>query len=339
MYYDNLIEIPRYKFQEDRGEIYGNLKKAPSMQKFLDKDPKDLLRKKVMEFVAPLASLTSINQTNRHIAIPNQYALQAKATYYESKYGIDIRLADMKYLKTTLLRWEKKITEPTYIGVIIGDFSTEYPGHVVSLLCYFNGKNDGHNEYLFIDCGGVWKTYQQDLEDWGIPCDKAYVSEAKTQVDLESCRTASIYLLRNALLSLKHNKHSNGFSKALQNGKVDENKHIIHLPPEWDYTEQISNKLPDAGQALLIRHLYSKKVCKRDQKITVQEHRERFTSFATYVFTLEKRDFEYSDEFRNLPIPSDIINLKAETHFRMEFTLEKKINHFLFVKGLSQYTH
>jgi len=338
VYYPDIIVLepqPEYQLFPDKHQTsLSNISGLSPMQAFLKRDSEDPFRQKVIELVAKNAILARDNLTFPKIAWPNIVAIQVKTVRYRKKYGIDIRTVNLDNLHTNLQYWQKKITQPTYMGIIVGDFTKDYAGHVSSVLCYFSGKDDTKNEYVILDCSGDSSGLKSYLEQCGVPHNNIYDSCCKTQVDRGSCNEGAVSILRNALLSLKYNQHTDGFGKALGKGKIDQDQHIIALPPEWDYTEQISNKLPNAGKALVIRDFFSKQKGKSVK--TVEQHRTKYTKTAELSYTVLCPNFTESQAFKELIIPKEVVSLQLSRDFKMVFVVEKKINTYLRDKAMSE---
>jgi hypothetical protein len=286
----------------------------------------------------------SISHPN--LAVPTANALKFMSQHYHEKYNIVIRATDLQDLGPLITELQSKIKEPLYIGILVSQNLDADTSHVTPILCYFDGKQGKKNEFLILD-SVAGKHYidpvLEQLHTHKIPKGAINYSTKIRQADNYSCRTSSIVLLRNALLSLRYHNHQNGFAEALKAGKLNKDRTIDELPPEWDYTEQISNKIA-SSHTLVIRNYFSKKPEKRNKQETVGEHRQRYTENVTTKHTVWGNKSDYRKQFQEIGVPdkNHRINIDKDTEIyagesitELEFTQNRLTNVYLLKKGLS----
>ncbi len=280
-----------------------------------------------------------------NLAVPTANALKFRAQYYHEKYNVIIRTTELENLAPLIAELQSKVKEPMYIGILVIEDLDNETSHVTPLLCYFDGKKDEDNQFLVLD-GTGGKRYVnpilEHLHSYGISRTAIKHSNKIRQADNYSCRTSSITLLRNALLSLSYHKHQNGFDEALKAGKLNADQTIDELPPDWDYAEQISNKISSAN-TLVIRHYFSKKPEKRSKQETIGEYRQRYTENVTTQHELWENSSDYRKEFAEIGIPEkeeyaidkDTTVYAGASMTRINFTQTRQVNVYLLKKGLS----
>lgn len=288
-------------------------------------------------------------ETHSELALPSLEALIFRAQSYQEKYNIVIRVVHVSQLGNLLAELQAKITSPTYLGIILDLDLAKFGGnsslHVIPFLCYLNQQSE-KNEYLILDNLALESDIQliKDLlQAKGISPKAINYSTKIRQADPVSCRTSSITLLRNALLSLRHYQHQNGFQEALKAGKLNPDQTIDELPPDWDYTEQISNKLPSSPKFPIIRHYFSKKAEKRIKQETVAEYRQRYTEEMTSTYYLSENDCDHTETFQAFGVPEnkEMTDGKGTTIMvnkrvcELSFIQTRPTNVYLFKKGFS----
>jgi hypothetical protein len=217
-----------------------------------------------------------------HIVSPSFILLQRVAEYYKSKYEIDISLVKRKELAKQL---SMNLANPVH-GVIVTDDCGM--GHVCPILLdnikkqaiimdVRNDKDFRHNRLALF----IVPTLNQLGYD-------IFITSTSRQVDLLSCRTEAMSILRNMLLYHKLYegidldrfvvRASDGAPKQkIFEAAVDVSYTRINLPPECDYIDQITRKDPglDLNKAYVIRNFFSSKPIKRESKESYIEFRKR----------------------------------------------------------------
>jgi len=330
---------PEYQSREAINKSAGsvNANKAKPVKTFLAQNPDDPFRKKVIERVADYANYNVTDETYRTIYFPNDAALQMQAVKYCKKYKIIIVVTPDKDLihhnkpfddAAFIEKLRKEISEPIYIGMIGHEWNSD---HVIPMLLYFDGKNRENDEVVFLDSVGKDYGYEKVFtEKCKIRQTNVFYSSNITQADSLSCRTGAMTLLRNALLSIKFHKRTNGFREALQAGVLLENN-IQEMPAEWDYTEQIPTS--KHANALVIRNMYSSKPEKSKREETVEAFRKRHTKPVQFTYNLW-RNYMWNDKdhFDGVPVPAGVqANFNGCTDITFRNTLD--VNVYLTEKG------
>lgn len=275
------------------------------------------------------------------IDIPDRRALKAAAGRYVEKYGISIHVCSgygEDTLENMILRLNSKFKAPTYLGIIYENgamlYGKEYAfGHVTPILLYFPGNGQLENaECVIMDSIGKIDN-KHTIEGFGLT--SVYGVTKVRQADHSSCRTGALTLLRNALLHLKKNNVQNGFNKVLRHGIG-----IIELPPEWDYTEQFTNKLLDDTH-LAIRSSFSKKVEKQGE--TAKQFRARHMHSRQFTMKIDYTmvDWRYLKQKAMISSPApEGLNIEyrgkndREFHlFTATIKITRNVNDYLLEKG------
>lgn len=279
-----------------------------------------------------------------HLVVPSNKALEFRAQYYHDKYNIVIRTTELKDLGTLITHLQSEIKEPMYIGILVSK-NSDATSHATPILCYFDGKEGQENQFLILESIGDNNYINPTLEhlhNSGVSKTAIKYSNKTRQADEHSCRTSSITLLRNALLSLRYHQHQNGFDEALKTGKLNAGQTINELPPDWDYTEQISNKIAPPN-ALVIRNYFSKKPEKQNKQETIGEHRQRYTENVTIQHRLWQNNSNYREEFaeagvlpdQNYPVDQNTTVFTNRYMTEIKITQTKYVNVYLLKKGFS----
>lgn len=192
------------------------------------------------------------------------------------------------------------------------------------MLFYF----PGNRKKEAIECISLDSAARKDarfcLKRHGIASKNIYRPTKARQADSYSCHTDALVVLRNALLSLRYHRFTNGFKEALQAGSLVGNK-IISFPPEWDYTSQIKNT--SLGSQSAIRTFFSKK-----QKVpqTAKSHRKKHTQTQRFKYTIH-----LPKSIAALP-PKGVLYKQEGSHMQsVSFIYAKKVNTYIFNKGYS----
>lgn len=303
-----------------------NMSQYPCMRRFSTEDSNNSFRKQVMVSLAPkVSSYSRLTVPEQKIAVPNKTALEFEAERYFEKYEIVIKITLRQDLEDLLTELNNQFSDETYIGIIV--FREWSHQHVTPLLIYFPGKeNSKCREAVILDTAGEYKRLKKDLEEnfEDILFPEVFYTEKARQADTYSCRTGAMVLLRNALLYLKQGGHNGGFSEIFNENKIEE------LPPEWDYTEQISNKHPGAKGYLAIRSRFSKKE-KAPQ--TVEEHRQKHTREIQSRYKISNSYSDLTKEFAKKTPPKGMTFQVTSSKCKLEFTLTSTVNTYLFDKA------
>ena len=263
------------------------------------------------------------------ITVPNGKALQFHAQKYQEKYGILILVTAWSNISTLLDTLNSQ--GPQYVGIItnITGMYLHESSHVTPLLFYLPGRKKKNQ----IECLILDSIAENSLSGWlmryGIQEKKIFHTSRVRQADTYSCRTGALTLLRNALLYLKHKNHTAGFGQALQEAQL-EDRSILSLPPEWDYTEQMSNKLL-TDKHVVIRDYYSSKPEKRKQPKLAQKHRENHTEEKEFFCRFWRNGMS---ELITYSPPEDIEAFNSNEHcMNVNFKIKRKVNTYLLNKG------
>lgn len=213
------------------------------------------------------------NLDYQEIQRPNREALELQAALYKKKYaeyGVNIKVAHINDLNKVVEKLKDEYKDPGYAGVIVG-YDNAMERHTLPLLCYFGPQNESPRKISFftMDVAGLKhhssmaSNVRQNLLKKGYQ-EKDFFQYVgmHRQADEHSCRSGSLNILCNALLSLKIKGHTNGFSEALQDCD-QKNNDLYEIPADWSVHEQIFSKKEGKGEILHIRDLASKKPQKR----------------------------------------------------------------------------
>lgn len=262
------------------------------------------------------------------IQIPNYDALLYLAHRYFIKYGIVIRIVHVNFLPQLLETLENEIDSPLYLGVITfqEDLTHYETAHITPLLFYFPGNQKREElEAVTLDSTGSCHM-QAVLTDAGLCARHIFTAVTPRQGDHFSCHTGGIILLRNALLALHYHGYSGGFREVLQEGEIAENC-VFFLPPEWDYTEQITNRYLN-NKHLDIRSCFSKKTRKSPQKAL--SHRKKYTK--TVLITCKMWRNKAPQGITENP-PEGVRYKKSKRLWSVKYTISRTINTYLIEKS------
>lgn len=330
---------------KDTHHEVGNARREGIYKTFMaQQNPDDPRTKRLEEITDPSLGENDVEVNTYTVSsdviidVPDGPALKLAAEHYAEKYGIEIHFCSgyqedtLENMITTL---NDQIKTPTYVGIIYEN-DPQYRqkkydfGHVTPLLFYFpgNGQLD-KAECLDLD-SVAQQGARRSVKQLGLA--SVYGMKKVRQADKNSCRTGAITILRNALLHLKKNNVQNGFGEVLKQCQVEGHK-IAELPPEWDYTEQFSNKsLKDTHQA--IRSCFSKNVEKRGE--TAKQFRERH--MRTRQFTLEVNYRSDSTTEAANPLPEGVKTSKVlpdypKDVYAARLNITRNVNDYLLEKG------
>ena len=280
-------------------------------------------------------NVTIENLTYRSIFSPNKDALELQAANYARKYkdfGVTIRVSHIDNLKEVLAELKKTYPEPTYVGIIVGE-DEAMEGHVIPLLFHLGSTSGGSRDVscVTLDVSGYSKPtltgrVKRKLLDSGVTADKIISYEGVVrQADEASCRTGSVIMLCNAILSLKHNKQTNGFVGVFPDTPPGPSKRIYTLPAQWTYAEQIFSKEPGAGDAQHIRDLVSPRKEKSGSPRNVEAVRKTHKEPVKMKYTLRGEGSKYMYiDVATIQVPKEIEVFAGGTgiSFELEFPVD-----------------
>lgn len=236
-------------------------------------------------------AISIINLTHPYGYMPNRAALQKMALQYYDKYDILIRETILGDLEKVVDEIEQTMENsefgPQFVGIIVAqdDDYGDYV-HALPLICYFGDKDSTTGirtkQFLIADTVGrsllSLRVEDRLLKPVGVEIFKA---TNVRQVDTFSCRTGGMQLLKRALIALQDNPSGGlkGYLMEYATFQKDNIHLVVHLPPTFDASEQVSNKREDMVETIDSRDRHSKQVGKRSRPRTVKklrkDHQER----------------------------------------------------------------
>jgi hypothetical protein len=228
------------------------------------------------------------------IISPQVSLLKRVAEYYKQKYGIDIQVVLYSDLERVLGEISGKNGN---FGIVVL-MSNQFIGHVVPLLINSDCRKKQVIKLDVLseeDCRlkEISQIIMDILDAKGF---EIFVTRDGRQVDLYSCRTESLGILRNMLLYLKERgirdfRGLNFLREAkfvfepdlifrLEYSHVRPRREISYqemlLPGECDYIDQIRRRDLDLRAIFCIRTKYSKRALKREREESVADFRKRY---------------------------------------------------------------
>ncbi len=272
------------------------------------------------------------NPTFPKITSPTIALLEKIAAYYQKKYGIRIEICPFLKLSERLEELMSSKQEAP-LGIIVTYKDLE--GHLTPVLCNFT---EGKKEILTLDTLGsssiqAYKKFSSKLQE-NITVLIAYL---KRQAGPLSCRTECTTILRNALLHIQREISQKTFIdlQSLTTPSIEpgRSKEDVLIPPEWDYTDQISNKMPGAQDHVAIRDLFSSIEAKRKLPRTVGQFRKLHTHKLEFIYSLNLRLNLYPISLSNIPSSEHLTITSTETDLEISWKIEKTVNTYLIGKS------
>lgn len=241
-------------------------------------------------------------------ATPSLEAMRTLAEHYCDKYEIEIEICSVQDLS-------KMLNHTQRCGLIVTDI--DGLGHVVPLLCDFSPEKK--NLYsldvlkptrikpLRAVVRGICNSLGYNLRE----------PDSPRSVDSLSCRIQAFIGLRNALIDLKFNR----FNPVIKDD-------LFHIPPAWDYTDQITNPLLKEGVGTDIP--IPTDIFRKKQPRTVSAFRQAHTQPIL---------FENRVTFTN-SLPIDLTKEKLPDNCQLEgrltliWTETKTVNTYIYEKVL-----
>jgi hypothetical protein len=334
--------------KESQTVVSGHLYAQQKISKLLERLPKSLAKPLRVYMGGEQARFEVKNSTQPKIASPQKKLMEKILKDYQDKYNIQIELCEEIHLKERLKSLQSSGKEEL-IGLIVTGERCE-KGHVVPLLCHFiPGQN---SETVILDVASERRV--EPLEFVAKAClnmEKmiTYVGVLSRQVDEWSCRTDAMCTLRNAMLYIQLKKEQNCFQRIgdfLPIIKVPEQQdgkfYGIEIPPEWDYTSQISNKQENAAQKLVVRDCFSKKRDRSNPR-TIEQFRaeHKIQALSSCKITLYKpedsfnlQNFKTLQTFPTTELPEGVkMTLSKYDQIHIEWSEKNSINDYLVAKG------
>lgn len=283
---------------------------------------------------------------------PNKAALLEIAASYYEKYKVLIHVTTYWDLKNLLTNIESQVDSnegdgPHFIGINIS-FDDEFT-HALPLICFMGKINEETAirkvEFLIADTikyHDLINRVRRTLQDYAgcVDCDVlrdcyVYSTLNGRQVDTFSCKLAGMLFLKRALLELQGSSVDCLSDYLKLNAKLStENEYKVeHLPPTFDASDQISNKIID-GTIIDSRSLHSKNPKKHP--ITVEELRKKYKTNidVKYVFTVQDLNMkDVNDLPENVTVQLDQNPLESRSSYQVTVYTSIKINGQLANKG------
>lgn len=297
----------------------------------LSQDLREFILKKISENQE--TSLQTKNQTYTQIAVPSNKLLKIVAESYEKKYAIKMHVCVESELSDYLKEF---LSQPmdTPQGIIVTTKSNI--GHVIPLLCNFSKTE---REIVILDALGNRGAKAPDpFNDVIKACRELdvnlRVAAEGRQVDMNSCRTGALTILRNALLHIKHEENTGNFSN-LETMTLVKNPLVygaeVLIPPEWDCTDQISNKQEGACDKMAPRNRFSKK---NKEPQTIGLFRARHTNEVVFSYKLLVPWESLCERFVTTSYPEGVkVSHGGGNKLCIEWDESRSINTFLVHKG------
>src|ERR1700722_4447033 len=154
------------------------------------------------------------NHSQPKIASPKKELMEKILKHYRDKYKIEIELCEETHLQERLKSLESSGKEEI-MGIIVSSKRCGFNrGHVIPLLCHFIPAQNSEAVILDVASRQVIEplraVVQACLEGQEMT---TYISALPRQVDIFSCRTDAMCILRNALLHIQLRKKQNCFEK------------------------------------------------------------------------------------------------------------------------------
>lgn len=293
-------EVGAYLARDAIQRGYDYIYDRPFLQKFVEQNPEDPFLKEINRLAGNERFSYQIqNMDYEKIEQPDRAALELQAAKYAKKYqdyGINIKIAHVDQLNAVIEQLQKETPEPGYVGIIIGG-NERIEGHVLPLLCYFGPKDESPRkaEFLIMDVLGM-ATLAHRVNNHLIEADIneeqiLKYSGLPRQADEHSCRTGALSVLCNALLSLKHYRHENGFKNALREcfqEYTPGHPVLTKMPADWVAHEQIFKG--EKAEQPHIRDVVSKNPAKRTRPRAIKDVRKGHKEDVRMRYTLSPKD-------------------------------------------------
>ena len=272
------------------------------------------------------------NLTHPRIAFPKKPSLEFYTRAYKKKYDISIHLATLETLPDLVRQMNASLPKPSYVGFVVGADADELEGgHVAPLLCSFGREG---LEFLIMDIFGGRDRSVKTLSHSLVTLTRRrniLTAIGDRQVDNFSCRTGALSLLRNALLSLRHNEFHEGLKAPIQRmlDGAEFDPDNVCLPSEWNYVEQIFH---GNEERFAVRDYYSSKEAKRAHPRTVGMFRRQHTEDVRFRCILANMNNYQADFHALVPPPGTAADI-SEGEFKVTFSVSRPINTYLLHKG------
>jgi hypothetical protein len=281
------------------------------------------------------------NGTQPKIASPQKKLMEKILKKYQNKYKIQIELCDEKDIQQRLKSLQSSGNEEL-LGIIVYRRSGADSGHVTPLICHFMPEEN--SEIVLLDVAPVFEiepysvVLQTCLEMKKV---RTYTSAAISQIDAFSCRTDAMCVLRNALLHIRLKKEQNDFKMIAdllhvivkpKKGELG----YIKIPPEWDYTAQISNKQENANEKLVVRDCFSKKTDRSIHPRTIEQFRAKHKTQSLFFYTTNFQKLELLDNFQaftTTELPEGITTSLNGNRLFIKWSEKSNVNNYMVSKG------
>ena len=293
------------------------------------------------------------NMSHPFVYMPNRPALQTMAHNYYKKYRILIRetVCSSRWdnrLNELIGEMEKQIEGPQYVGVIIA--ANDYYSHALPLIIYL-GKKDPKTgsrkrQFLIADTmgnsGDLFDSVESIIKK--LKGAEIYATTKPRQVDTYSCRTGAMLLLKRALIALQDSSDkelagylkSHGIEEVVSVKKKDEESldysyfSFDYLPPQFDASEQVTNKGGNLDTTFDSRDRRSNKSRKKDNPRTIGEIRKSHRKDTTFEYCFK---VEGSRLKPKTVIPKGVKIGRAGNCISVSITIQREVNTHLAEKG------
>lgn len=315
---------PEHPYEERTSQALGressNISQKKFIRVFLENAP--VAFRKEMLNLAESATYRCVNLIYPELAFPNVRALEFEAKRYREKYSIQFEIISFENLSNFFQEASK--TSSGFVGVTVL-FSKYGKLHVTPIVFFFSPSKV---ECAILDTTVDYFWIRNLLLKKRVKEESIFYPTEPRVVDVYSCRTGALTVLRDTLLSLRYHSPID-LKTALKQGKCEDNR-IIYLPPEWNGTEQVSNPCLKAHH-LVIRRFYSLKGKK--EPVTIIEYRKKHTEQVRLRCDIWRNGYSALKLF-NLTKPDNVVINGSQFTTHVEFFVEMAVNTYLLTKSL-----